>query len=121
MSSGDDCHGHDALRMQMPKPKAAGVSEFERCNQEIAEIEALIRAGHPEIEGLCLALADWYAERRILERGTGCAKQESPPRPEPGGRKGVCGEATSRACKPAGRPRAWPTRPSAPSFCRAYR
>ena len=27
----------------------------------------LLRAGHPDVEGLCLALADWSAELRVLE------------------------------------------------------
>jgi hypothetical protein len=27
-----------------------------------------IRAGNPDLEGLCLALADWSAELRLLER-----------------------------------------------------
>jgi hypothetical protein len=39
-----------------------------RCRQEIAAIEAQIRAGHPDLEGLCLALSDWCAELRLLER-----------------------------------------------------
>ena len=37
------------------------------CRQEIAEIEAQIRAGHTDIDGLCLALSDWSAELRILQ------------------------------------------------------
>ena len=43
---------------------AAGIA---RCRREIAEIEASIRAGHPDVEGLCLALADWSAELRLIE------------------------------------------------------
>jgi len=31
-------------------------------------IESEIRAGHPDIAGLCMALADWSAELKILER-----------------------------------------------------
>jgi hypothetical protein len=31
------------------------------------EIEAQIRAGHPDLQGLCLALSDWSAELRILQ------------------------------------------------------
>lgn len=38
----------------------------ERCRQEIAEIERLLRSGHPDVEGLCLALSDWSAELRLL-------------------------------------------------------
>ena len=38
------------------------------CRREIAEIESLIRADHPDIEGLCLALADWSAELRLIEK-----------------------------------------------------
>ena len=41
--------------------------EIERCRREIAEIERLLRSGHPDVEGLCLALADWSAELRLLE------------------------------------------------------
>jgi hypothetical protein len=40
-----------------------------RCRQEIAAIEAQIRAGHADVEGLCLALADWSAELRLLLAG----------------------------------------------------
>jgi hypothetical protein len=29
-------------------------------------IEAELRSGNPEIEGLCLALSDWSAELRLL-------------------------------------------------------
>jgi hypothetical protein len=47
----------------------------DRCCSEIATIEALLRAGHPDVEGLCLALSDWSAELRILEG----AKAEPPP------------------------------------------
>ena len=39
---------------------------IERCDQEIAEIEALLRSGHPDVEGLCLALMDWSNEKRLL-------------------------------------------------------
>jgi hypothetical protein len=41
--------------------------EVERCHREIAETERLLRAGHPDVQGLCLALSDWSAELRILE------------------------------------------------------
>jgi hypothetical protein len=40
---------------------------MERCRCEIAAIEDQLRAGHPDVEGLCLALADWSAELRIIE------------------------------------------------------
>jgi hypothetical protein len=33
----------------------------------VAEIEAALRAGHPDVEGLCRALADWSGELRLLE------------------------------------------------------
>jgi hypothetical protein len=42
--------------------------EMERCRREIAEIESLLLAGHLDIDGLTLALHDWSAELRILER-----------------------------------------------------
>jgi hypothetical protein len=39
----------------------------QRCREEIAECERLLREGHPDLQGLCLALADWSAELRLLE------------------------------------------------------
>jgi hypothetical protein len=44
--------------------------EVARCRTEIAAIEALLRGGHPDVQGLCLALSDWSAELRILRGGT---------------------------------------------------
>jgi hypothetical protein len=48
-------------RLGVPYP-----NRHARCRREIAEIEALIRAGHPDVEGLCLALADWSMELRLI-------------------------------------------------------
>ena len=39
---------------------------IEYCRREIVVIESQIRGGHPDIEGLCLALADWSAELRLF-------------------------------------------------------
>lgn len=44
-------------------------ADIERCRREIAAIEAEIRAGNPDIAGLCLALADWSGELRLLQGG----------------------------------------------------
>jgi hypothetical protein len=33
---------------------------------QISENYTQLRAGHPDVEGLCLALADWSAELRLL-------------------------------------------------------
>jgi hypothetical protein len=41
---------------------------MERCRREIADIESLIVSGHPDLERLCLALSDWSAEMRLLEK-----------------------------------------------------
>ena len=41
--------------------------EVDRCHAEIASAERLLRRGHPDVAGLCLALSDWSAELRILE------------------------------------------------------
>jgi hypothetical protein len=49
---------------------------MEHCRREIAVIEDQLRAGHPDVHGLCLALADWSAELRILEAEQ---RQEKPP------------------------------------------
>jgi hypothetical protein len=50
--------------------------QIERCRREIAAIEAEILAGNPDLQGLCLALSDWWAELRILEEEQ---RQEKPP------------------------------------------
>lgn len=42
--------------------------DIKGCRREIAAIEVLIRAGHPDLEGLCLALSDWCAELRLIEQ-----------------------------------------------------
>jgi len=55
--------------LNKPKSKAAAVTAAaERCRREIAGIEVLILAGHPDLQGLCQALADWSAELRIIEK-----------------------------------------------------
>jgi len=41
---------------------------IERCKREIAAIEAEILAGNPDLQGLCLALLDWSAELRLIEK-----------------------------------------------------
>ena len=45
-----------------------------QCRREIAFIEDQLRAGHPDLQGLCLALVDWSEELRIIE-----AEREEPP------------------------------------------
>jgi hypothetical protein len=42
------------------------MTELERCDEEIRQLELLLRGGHPDMEGLLLALADWLTERRLL-------------------------------------------------------
>jgi len=39
-----------------------------RCRTEIAAVEALLRAGHPDVQRLCLALSECSVELRILTR-----------------------------------------------------
>ena len=41
---------------------------MERCLREIAEVELQLRAGHPDLDGLLLAISDWSAELRLLEK-----------------------------------------------------
>ncbi len=41
---------------------------MERSRREIVAVEAEIVAGHPDVEGLCLALSDWSVELRIFKR-----------------------------------------------------
>jgi hypothetical protein len=48
-------------------------ADINRCRREIAAIEAQILAGHPDLEGLCRALADWSGELRLLQATPGLA------------------------------------------------
>ena len=45
----------------------ADLDDLARCDVEIAAIEALLRAGHPDLQGLLLALSDWAHEKRLIE------------------------------------------------------
>jgi len=44
------------------------MTELERCDEEIHQVEQLLRRGHQDVEGLVLALTDWGMERRLIER-----------------------------------------------------
>ena len=46
------------------------MTELERCDDEIREHEANLRAGHEDVVGLYRALLDWRTERRLLMGGT---------------------------------------------------
>ena len=46
------------------------LADLERCRNEIALIEAQLRAGHLDVLGLCAALRDWHAELRLLEQNS---------------------------------------------------
>jgi hypothetical protein len=60
-----------------------GFTNIERCRREIAIIEAQLLADNPDVEGLCLALADWWAELRIIEAEQ---RREKPPGLNPAAR-----------------------------------
>ena len=51
-------------------PNDSPSPEVERCEREIAAAEDALRRSHGDVAGLCLALSDWSAERRILEQET---------------------------------------------------
>ena len=53
----------------MRSDPAEVTAAIERCHAEIAAIEALLLARHPDVAGLCLALSDWSAELKLLESG----------------------------------------------------
>jgi hypothetical protein len=59
--------------------------QIARCRAEISAVEAQIRAGHPDLQGLCLALADWSAELRLLREIAAAAPQLVRVRPGGGG------------------------------------
>jgi hypothetical protein len=49
------------------------MTDIERCDKEIAEAEAMLRAGHCDVSGLLLQLMDWSIERRMLS-GSGAVQ-----------------------------------------------
>jgi hypothetical protein len=67
--------------------------EMNRCREEIAAIEALIIAGHPDLQGLCLALSDWWAGLRMIEKEMD-QKVKKPAAAEAGAGRRTGGEAT---------------------------
>ena len=42
------------------------MTELQRCDDEIRQVEVALRGGHADIEGLLLALVDWRTERRLV-------------------------------------------------------
>jgi len=51
---------------------------MERFGFEIRIAEQQLRAGNLDVEGLCLAIADWSAELRILEYMSRCNCRDMP-------------------------------------------
>jgi hypothetical protein len=43
------------------------IAELQRCDREIAEAEATLRSGYPDIDGCLLWLYDWRVERKLIE------------------------------------------------------
>ena len=41
--------------------------DIECCRREIAGIDTQLRSDHCDVQGLLLALSDWYAELRLLQ------------------------------------------------------
>src|ERR1700691_5560052 len=68
----DHCDGNslhflkDTPMAHRPQTRSSRM-DLEDCRRDIAAIEALIRAGHPDLRGLCLALSDWWVELRLIE------------------------------------------------------
>jgi len=46
---------------------ASTCAEIARCDAEIFHLETLLRAGHPDLDGLLLALSDWSGEKRLIQ------------------------------------------------------
>jgi hypothetical protein len=56
------------VSQKSPRSEQAVPPEIERCRSEIAGIEAQLRSGHNDLQGLLTALLDWHAELRLLQR-----------------------------------------------------
>jgi len=78
--------------MKLAAPGSSDV-QIECCRREIAAIEALIRAGHPDVPGLCLTLSDWCAELRLMEQEM-ALRAKKPAAAEAGRAEGPEGAAT---------------------------
>jgi hypothetical protein len=51
-----------------PRSESQLSLEIERCEREIAAAENALLGNYSDVAGLCLAISDWFVERRILER-----------------------------------------------------
>ena len=49
-------------------------AEIARCDAEIESAKAQVRAGNRDLQGLCLAIRDWSAEKRLIEDETPAKK-----------------------------------------------
>jgi hypothetical protein len=58
--------GTEEASAKSPANASQRQRKIDRCRAEVDEAERLLRAGHPDVEGLCLALADWSAELRMI-------------------------------------------------------
>ncbi|MBZ5619886.1 MAG: hypothetical protein LAQ69_14355 [Acidobacteriia bacterium] len=54
--------------------RMADLDGLARCDAEIASAEALLLAGHPDIQGLLLALSDWTQEKRLIQDESDCSE-----------------------------------------------
>jgi hypothetical protein len=69
----EDGHRFHEIAISQSEP----TTSIERCRREISAIEMTIRAGHPDLRGLCLALSDWWGELRMIEQEMGLRRTEA--------------------------------------------
>lgn len=54
--------------MHYGRKRSPYLTDLERCDAEIAQAEAYLRAGHSaEMEGALMGLHDWRCERKLIE------------------------------------------------------
>lgn len=64
-------------------------------------MEGLLRSGHPDVAGLCLALSDWWAELRMIEQETiNCPAGSRDEKAMMHGRKKAAGHKDRRQGRP---------------------
>jgi hypothetical protein len=67
--------GHRFHEIPICQPELA--TSVEHCRREISAIEMTIRAGHPDLPGLCMALSDWWGELRLIEQEMGLRRTDA--------------------------------------------
>ena len=70
------------MAARLKKSLTNAMTELERCDAEIHQLEVLLRSNHPDLEGLLRSLVDWCTERRLVRAARQIPKTGAIEQPE---------------------------------------